>query len=1067
MAALLALVATAPARAQVDTASIVGTVRDASGAVVPGAQITATEVNTNSKIGMQTDASGNFSSPPLRVGTYSVSVEADGFKSQTRTNIVLSVQDRVRLDFKMEVGLVSTNVTVAAEIPVIQTETSSLGQVVNSRQMVDLPLNGRNYLDLATLTSGVVKTEGGNGNAGGAFVANGTRGNLNNYLLDGVDNNSNDNGGAVLRTNVDAIEEFKVQTNAYSAEFGRSGGAVINAVIKSGTNQVHGSLFEFIRNSALDARDFFEDPSAKKASFKQNQFGGTIGGPIRRDKLFFFGDYQGTRIRTPMSFVSSVATAAQRNGDFSGPGNNIIYDPNTYDPATNTRQPFLGNVIPTSRIVALSQNFMNLYPIPTDSGKLRNNYVVSPIDKDRIDQMDARIDYNLSNADQIFGRFSWSDRSNLQPSPLPGLANGGNGATGHTFERAEGASLGNTHTLSPNMVNELRAGFNHVRLRRGIPEAGTALPPQGLRVSGVPDNPATNGLTLFAPSGYRRLGDPSYAPTLLSSRETQLSDSLSIILGRHSLRFGGQFRWSQFNIFQLSRPRGNFNFSGQFTRNPGAPDGTGSPLADMLLGLPSFANISSLMDLGNRQHVLGAFVQDDFKVTPNLTLNLGLRYDYTSPIVEVHDQQANFDLSTGKIIVPGENGASRGLTEVDKRNFAPRIGLAWSPFADRKTVLRAGYGIFYSGQEIRTAAPLQLAYNVPFYYEPQFFTNGITPGITVSQGFPALDPTKAVDPPVTREDMRLKTPYFQHWNFGIERELPGQIGIDLSYAGSKGTHLQVVTDPNQVRTPGPADVQENRPYPNFGSFTSIENRGSSSYHSLQFKGQKRLSHGLYMLSAFTYSKSINDLPEICCAGPFPQNSYDLRSEKGRSDFDQRLRWVTSFDYELPVGKGRRFANQGGVMDFLIGGWHVGGILSFASGLPFSPLLGYDPSNTGSQGLPRADRIGKGNLPAGQRTVDRWFDLDAFAFPADYTFGNAGRNILDGPGSRDSNLALRKMFHAGERARVEFRAEFFNAFNHPNFAQPDNFIDDGPGGAAVITSLASPMRQIQFGLRIAF
>ena len=287
-----------PALAQVDTASIAGTVRDASGAVVPSARITATEINTNSKTVMQTDASGNFSSPPLRVGTYSVAAEADGFKSETRTNVTLSVQDRVRVDFKMEVGLVSTNVTVAAEIPVIQTETSSLGQVVNSRQMVDLPLNGRNYLDLATLTSGVVKTEGGNGNAGGSFVANGTRGNLNNYLLDGVDNNSNDGGGAVLRTNVDAIEEFKVQTNSYSAEFGRSGGAVINAVIKSGTNQFHGSLFEFIRNSALDARDYFEDPSAKKASFKQNQFGGTFGGPVLRDKLFFFGDYQGTRIHT-------------------------------------------------------------------------------------------------------------------------------------------------------------------------------------------------------------------------------------------------------------------------------------------------------------------------------------------------------------------------------------------------------------------------------------------------------------------------------------------------------------------------------------------------------------------------------------------------------------------------------------------------------------------------------------------------------------------------------------------------------------------------------------------------
>ena len=1063
---LLTTLVAATLWAQVDTATIVGTIHDTSGAVIPNAAVTITDVNTNIKVSRKADAEGSYIVTPLKVGTYSVTVDVPGFKTETRQNIVLQVQDRIRVDFEMQVGDVSQKVTVEAAAPVIQTDTSSLGEVVNSRQMEDLPLNGRNYLDLATLTAGVVRNEGNNGNVGGNFTANGTRGDQNNYMLDGIDNNSNDNGLNVLRTNVDAIQEFKVQTNSFSAEFGRSGGAVVNAVIKSGSNQLHGSVFEFLRNSSLDARDYFEDPTAKKASFKQNQFGGTIGGPVKRDKVFFFGDYQGTRIRTPMSYVSSVPTMLQRVGDFSEEGNNIIYDPDTYDPNTSTRQPFTDNQIPADRIVALSQNFMNLYPEPNQPG-FRNNYIISPVDTDRIDQMDARLDYNVSSVDQVFGRFSWVDEHNIQPAPLPGLANGGDSHTGHIYDKAQGLSLGDTHTFTGRTVNELRAGFNHIRVRRGIPLGGTQFPPAGLQVPGVPDNPATNGLTLFAPSGYRRLGDPGYAPTLLASRDVQITDTLSLMRGRHSMKVGGEVRWDEFNIFQVSRPRGNFNFNGLFTRNPADPSGTGSSLADMLLGLPSFANISSLMDLGNRQHVLGMFLQDDIKVSEALTLNLGVRYDYLSPVVEVHDHQANFDYSTGELLLANQGGASRGLVEVDKLNIAPRIGLAWTPFKDRKTVFRAGYGVFYGGQEIKTAAPLQLAYNVPFYYEPQFYSNGITPVITVGEGFPSLDPSQAVDPPVTSLDRRLKTPYYQHWNFTVERQLPGQVGLQIAYAGSKGTFLQSTTDRNQVRVPSAADVQESRPYPNFGSFTSIEDRGNSTYHSLQLRAEKRLSQGLYLLSAFTWAKSINDLPEICCAGPFPQNSYDVPAEKARSDFDQERRWVTSFDYELPIGKGKHWANSSRAADLLVGGWHIGGILAFGSGLPFSPILGYDPSNTGTQGWPRTNRIANGNLPAGQRRPDNWFNLDAFPAPADYTFGNAGRNILEGPGSQVADLALRKMFAAGERLKIEFRAEFFNAFNHPNFGLPDNYIDDGPGAAGVITYLSTPMRQIQFGLKLSF
>ena len=1051
--------------AQVDTGTITGTVLDTQGAGVPSASLTFVETSTSATSKTQTDASGNYASPPLKPGTYKVTAQASGFKVQTHEAVNVKVQDRLRLDFNMAVGSVTENVLVTAETPSIQTDTSSLGEVITTTQITQLPLNGRDYIQLATLTTGVVRTSSGtNGNSGGSstgglnsFVANGTRGTLNNFLLDGIDNNSNDNGGVVLRSNVDAIQEFKLQTNSYSAEFGRSGGAVVNAITKSGANNYHGDVFEFFRNSSLDARDFFEDPTQKKASFKQNQFGATFGGPIVKNKLFWFIDYQGTRIRNPQTFVSAIPTLEERVGNFSAPGEPIIYDPITHTP-------FAGNIIPPGRIDPTAQAYANLYPIP-QSGQ-GNNFTISPTERDRVDQGDVRLDYNFSQSDQIFVRYSKSGRTDIRPAPLPGLANGGNSSTGVGNEDTDGAAIGFTHTFTPKTINELRVGFSYVHIRRGVPESGNQLPPPELRIPGVPDDPRVNGLTLFAPNGFRRLGDPNFAPTILASQERQITDVLTLVRGGHTLKLGGEIRWSQFNISQEASPRGRFSFSGEFTQ---AADGSGgSSIADMLLGLPISANISTVIGMGNRQHVPSLFVQDDWKVNRRLTLNLGLRYDYFSPIVEAHDRQSNFNYATGTLVVAGQNGASRSLTVADKANFSPRIGFAWTPRESADLVVRGAYGIFYSGQEIRTAAPLQLAYNLPFFYEPSFVSSGTTPVITVAQGFPPLNPNQAINPGVTSLDPRLHTPYYQSWNLAVQQSLPAAISLELAYAGSKGTHLQSVTDPNQVPVPraGDVDVQSLRPFPQFGPFTAIQNRGSSIYHSMQIKGEKHLSHGLYFLSAFTWSKAINDLPEICCNFPFPQNSYDVGAERARADFDQKLRWVFSFDYELPFGGSRSHINNR-VLDAVAGGWHVGGIYTLASGFPFSAAVGFDPSNTGSQGLMRADQIRDGNLPSDQRSPNQWFDINAFTPPADGTFGNAHRNNLIGPGQNVFDGSLRKVFAVTESQRLEFRAEFFNMFNHPNFAQPDNFIDDGPGVAGTITEIAIPMRQIQFGLKYSF
>jgi hypothetical protein len=572
------------------------------------------------------------------------------------------------------------------------------------------------------------------------------------------------------------------------------------------------------------------------------------------------------------------------------------------------------------------------------------------------------------------------------------------------------------------------------------------------------------------PSGYRRLGEPGYTPTRSTTQDIQLNDTLSFVHGKHWLKLGPQFRFDQFNLLQIGQPRGRVSFSGQFTAiDPGNQQGTGNSMADMLLGDPVFAQISTVTYFGNRQHSYGAFVEDTYKAAPNLTLDLGLRYDYATPFYEAQNRQSNFDYTTGKIIPAGTPGYPQHLANADRADFAPRVGLSYSPFESRPLVVRAGYGRFFIFNEIRTGDPLQTDYNWPFFFEPSFTGDGFTQALqmTPGNGFPPLDPNKLgnLTLGVTSQDWRLHTGVYDEWNFDLEYQLPGNILITPAYVGSKGTHLQSLIDRNQIPTPSATFNQSARPYPQYAGFTSIVNRGNSSYHAFQLKAEKKTSQGLYFLSAYTFSKSINDQPEICCNAPWPQNSYNLASEKGLSDFDNRQRWVSSVDYALPVGKGQKYLNRGGVADAVLGGWHLGGIITFRSGFPFSPVISYDPTNTGSQGLMRAQQIGSGHVA--NPNINMWFNISDFQDPTCNCFGNAGKNILEGPGEKGADLSARKFFNINERTRLEFRAEFFNAFNHPVFSQPDNNIDDGPGAAGVITSTVIPQRQIQFALKLNF
>jgi hypothetical protein len=1118
---LIWVFATASAMAQVDTATVTGTVQDTTGAVLPNVTVTATEMETGVKTVAKTTSDGHYVITPLKIGKYSVSAEATGFQTETRQNIVLDVQQNQRLDFQLHVGSVSQTAEVTSGAQILETETATLGDVVAAQQMEELPLNGRRYTDLASLTAGVSKvTEGPvnggntptNGNAGGSFAVNGTRGDQNDFILDGVDNVSNDNADVAILSSVDAIAEFKIQTSNYSPEFGRGGGAVINASTKSGTNNLHGEVWEFLRNQAFDARGYFEQPDSPKAPYKQNQFGATLGGPIKRDKVFFFVDYEGTRIHSAQTDFASVPVAGESTGDFSSILGKVssgtdalgrpIFPNEIFDPSTTrfvpgpfgcggpgnpcvpspVRDPFPGNKIPSTDpgLSSLGLNYAALYPAANLPGTA-NNYTVNAPGRDTIDQMDARADENATDKMQLFQRFSLVHDNRFQAPVFPGLADGGHYNTGNRPLNSEGVVLGLTDTVNPNIVNALRVGFNRVHYISNVPAYGQHYPPAGLQTPGVPNNALINGLTWFAPNGYRGLGEPLFTPTRSTSQDIQLNDTLSYVHGKHLIKLGPQFRFDQFNLLQIGQPRGNLSFSGQFTSSAGSTgDGSGNGLADMLLGLPVSSTISTVTYFGNRQHTYGAFIQDNYKATSKLTFDLGLRYDYATPLYEAHRRESNFDYTKGILVTDGTPGYPKHLATAHKDNFAPRVGLAYSPFVSKPLVVRAGFGRFFAFYEIRTGDPLQINYNLPFFFEPTFDSDGITPSpVNLTTGFTGLiDPNNAQFAGVTSQDFNPKTPVYDQWNVNLEYQLPGQILISPAYVGTKGTHLQVLRDLNQIPTPQSSFDPTLAPYCDpigpvsngacrFSTFTSIQNRGNSTYHAFQLKAEKRTSHGLYFLSAFTLGKAINDQPEICCNSPWPQDSYNIRAEKGLADFDNRKRWVNSVDYELPVGKGRPFLNQGGVVDAILGGWHVGGIITFRSGFPFSPQIDFDPSNTGSPGLQRSNQIGNGHLT--HPSPNLWFNINDFPAPncPNGCFGNAGKNILEGPGEKTADLSLRKIFNITEDKNLEFRAEFFNAFNHPVFQQPDAFITDGPGAAGVITDIVIPQRQVQFALKFHF
>jgi len=1040
--------------AQTDTAAITGLVTDSSGAAVGGASITAKSLATGLDYKAVSGDAGVYVVPALPIGRYAVAVSQNGFQSLRFPAVDLSAGARIRLDATLQVGAVNEVVEVKSELPVLESETSSLGQVIENTTITQMPLNGRNYQRLAVLAPGVLPSRARNF-VEDSFSVNGANMWQNQFVLDGADNTNYFTGvvtasNQVVKPSVDAIQEFKMETHNFSAEFGRGGGAVIQVTTKSGTNQLHGTLFEFLRNDKLDANNFFNSGRAKPP-YRQNQFGGTLGGPVLPNRMFYFGSYQGTYIREKLTRLSRVPTPAAINGNLSPAA---IFDPATQD-AAGQRTAFPGNTIPASRFDPVAVRMIRLYPAPNRAG-VQNFVFNTPRNLDD-HQIDTRFDWRVTDADSLFVRYSSADYYRLEPGTLPLPASGGDTAV--RTSRAHTGLVNWTRVLTPRMVNEFRVSYS--RLVGGIDTPTRTQLWKEFGFRGSFDRPDINGLPTFSPAAYATVGDRSFAPDPRKNDIRQIVEALNYNAGRHAIRFGGNIRQFVQYTGITNQARGVYNFNGQFT-SARAGTGVGDALADAFLGLTNTTRLSTPLDTRQPSIAYEAYLQDNFKVNAKLTLNLGVRYEYQQPYTEQNNRAQNFGVDPaspdfGKFIpVRGSSLFERAFQRPDRNNFSPRVGFAWQ--ATAKTVLRGGYGVFYDAvsQLPYGSRPIQ---NPPFYLQVDIPTanSASTSNVRVRDGF-APD---ALNPRVlTGRSIAAVWPYTfpegltHQWNMNVQRTIFTATTVSAAYVGTNTVHRRLgAVSINQPR-PGPGALNPRRMFPDYSDISMDIPIGTNNYQGLELKFQRRFSRGFSILSGYTWSKTM--------AGDISQDNTVWAPEKARSPEDLRHRFFTASVWDLPFGKGRRLLTQG-PLAHVVAGWQLSPIVTLQSGLPFTPSVVGNPANT--TGGIRPDRRANGNLPRGQRSPDRWFDVQAFAVPAPFRFGNSGNFILTGPGLVNFDVNIARTFALTERVRLDFRAEFFNLLNEAQFLFPAAAVNQPTAG--IISQTATSARQIQFGLKLVF
>jgi hypothetical protein len=1044
---VLSVLVPATIAAQTHRASLRGTVYDPNKAAVTGATVTITSTATGDVRTTTSDSKGQFAISSLPAGEYEVRVEASAFRAHTE-KIELFVNQEQRLDVDLLVGS-TAYIVETPYTPLLKKDSASLGNVIENRQITGLPLDGRNFYELSLLVPGAVPPAPGSaGSVRGdfAFSVNGAREDANNFLLDGVYNVDPKLNTFGVRPSVDAIREFEMLTSTYDASFGRNPGAQVNVILNSGTNDFHGSVFEFHRNAALDARNFFAPASEPKPKYIRNQFGGAFGGPIKRDRTFFFADYEGTRSREGTTRITNVPTALERAGNFS---QSLFGPPASPFPGL----PFTNGIIPDFLINPVGRAIANLYPLPNRNVPFQN-FVSSPILRDDNDSFDARVDHHLNSRAELAFRYSFGERDLFEPftGPSFSLVPGFGDSVKRRSQNAMGAL---TLVLTPNLINESRVAFS--RVAASVTQEASVLNSE-VGLPTISPRERDLGLSLITVTGFSPLGDEGNNPQNSVTNVYQFLNNSSYVRGNHVFKFGADLRFSQQNAFRDVESRGRLQFSpfGQITFNA---------LADLLLGFPF---LTSVARVDNPQQIrtesYNFFINDSYRVTPRLTLNGGLRYEYNSPPVDADDRANIYDVATKNLVAVGTNGVPRSGFDADKNNFAPRVGFAWTVGEDEKTVLRGGYGVYYDQSPLAPAEALY--FNSPFFDNNIFFS---LPGLplTLNDPFPSFFPFPLPDSALAIQ-RDLRTGYMQHWNFNVERQLWRASVLEVAYVGSKGTKLLTARDINQpqpsVLPPGLPFVP--RPDPRFDDIDLLESRANSSYNAMQVRFQQRLTRGFSALASYTWSKSIDDASNFfSSAGDpnFPQNSFNVAAERGRSNFDVAHRLNVSYSYAFP------FRKYDGVAGTLLNGWETYGIVTLQTGRPFTVALLSEIDNSGTGrsilGFGANDRPNLvGNPELSDPTTLQWFNTAAFAFPPPGTFGNAGRNILDGPGFQNVNASLLKNTRITERVNLQFRAEAFNLFNHPNFNLPDNFLGSPTFGR--ITSARDP-RHIQFGLKLLF
>jgi Carboxypeptidase regulatory-like domain len=1097
---------------------ITGVVIDSTGATITGARVIVTNIATGATRAVMTNSEGVYTFPSLLPARYSLKVEHPGFKTAVRDYIQLEVQQVARIDISLEVGSVGETVTITGDAALLSSESTTVGTVIENKRIVDLPLNGRNFLQLVATAPNVSFGFGQAGQAGarqGGTRANqqisvaGQRSYFNRFTIDGVENTDVNFNTPIILPSIDALQEFKVQTGVFPAEFGRAS-TQINVSTKSGGREYHGAVFEFLRNDVFDARGYdFSGRRAKDAAkdpFKWNQYGFVLGGPVwlpkklfgpvgydNRERIFFMANFEGFRQRRTDLVRYNLAWADWRQGDFSNlrtaQGNLIpIYDP-------LTRQPFLGNRIPVNRIHPTSLKLLEFYPspnlFPNSAGPSGFNHEQPQGGLINKDQFIVRGDFIESTKSNWSGRYSWGDEVQL----TPGLKLNGS----KLLTNVKQVMASNTRTFGASKVNEARFGYNQFFNSLGR-ELGNVRDVVGeLQIPGVNSGlPITWGIPAITLTGLSGFGDDSEGPYINNNRYYQFVDNFSWTFGSHSLRFGAELRWDQYNQVGNQFARGAFLFDPNVTSNLGAAN-TGYGFADFLLGYCKRCEVSvSLADAQFRAFSQYYYIDDTWKLTPKLTLNLGLRYEYTPPwfdktgrLVNIHvpfaDTTPNVqDLSRHPTFVrmgsgdfyeglalrfnPAIKVARDGrlgerLVDFDRNDFAPRIGIAYSP--NNKWTIRLGGGVFYSQD---TGNPrFDMARNLAGRRRDEATPAQID--LTWNTPFRNLGGTVQVDNPyVLGNIFGRRTPYVIQYMLNVQRELGNNLLLEFGYLGSVGRKLESLRAFNESIPGAIGSVLSRAPYPEFGRIQEVDGSGKSSYNGFSVKLEKRLSSGLSFVSGYTWSKSIDNASAIRNHGGdtlFPQNSYNLAAEKALSSFHTSHRVVNSVLYELPFGKGRRFLDRGGVLNVLMGGWEFGTLLNVQSGFPLTVTTGgRDVSNTGA-GFDRPNlRPGqKTNLPRGERNADRWFNTAAFELQPLGTHGNTGRNTVISPGLIQWDASLLKSFRFAESKSLQFRFEAFNAANHPNLGNPELSIINANVGK--ITGTRGTMRELQFGLKLIF